>query len=555
MNFRIALATLCVLPGLCAAQNAPSAHAPLPAQSETADWNWAHDDARISRSPEFAASKAICKSLQGQEPRASDWPDAAAAATLSDCDSAALYYGTGVTAAPVRARQCALLETQRADGNEGPFSGTAMLMTIYANGVGGERNLDLATSLACRIDGAPFEVDGRVKHLQKLGTEHWSGHNFSYCDDITSGMAQGLCAAHDASLVNVTRSETLDRLTRTWTAAERAHFQTLQTAMQAYAQASSDNEVDLGGTGRAAFMIEREQQVRNDFLKLLETLQTAALPAASAADDQRADKQLNNVYHQIMAIKPDTDGHIDAGTVTQSGIRTAQRAWLPYRDAWIAFAAAKYPQVTAASVRTALTRQRMSDLQDFVPEPRTAQTPFRATNPAAVTWRPLPAAAARVLEQSRSIVTGGTANAAPVFQVIFDPNAPSDAALWHNLQRLHPNLAVRWLPINYFGKDSAALAATLLDAPNPAAALAENFEKFDSHAPHGGVQPIPGKALGAAQTTLREMWIQCGGYTPMLIVIDADGQLRQTAGANPEIIEAVLDIARSAGRSASIPAH
>jgi hypothetical protein len=61
----------------------------------------------------------------------------------------------------VRARQCACPErTSRAD--TGGFSGNTMLMIIYANGVGAERNLDLATTLACRLDGAPAEEDGRL---------------------------------------------------------------------------------------------------------------------------------------------------------------------------------------------------------------------------------------------------------------------------------------------------------------------------------------------------------------------------------------------------------
>ena len=130
---------------------------------------------------------------------ARDWLDPKTAATLSDCSSASLYYGIGIQADPVRARQCALLETQGPDGNDGPFMGIGVLMMIYANGRGAARDLDLATSLACRIDGAPFEVHSRVKHLQKLKADHWNGDNFNYCADITSGIAGGLCAVRDAA--------------------------------------------------------------------------------------------------------------------------------------------------------------------------------------------------------------------------------------------------------------------------------------------------------------------------------------------------------------------
>lgn len=226
----------------------------------------------------------------------------------------------------------------------------------------------LATSLACRVNGAPFEVDGRVKHLQTLGSTHWSGHDFSYCDDITSGMAAGVCAAHQASIVDAARSDKLDSLTRSWTAAERKSFRHLLTSMRTYAQVSGENEVDLSGSARAAFTIEREQQVGDDLMRLIDLLQADALPVASAAEYQGADARLNHAYRKIMAIEPEADRRIDAGTVTQSGIRVAQRSWLRYRDAWITFAAVKYPQVSAASVQAELTRQRIQDLQDFVPE-------------------------------------------------------------------------------------------------------------------------------------------------------------------------------------------
>lgn len=111
MKIRLVLAILLTLSGLSAAQSFSTTHAPLPAQSAKPDWNWADDSARITQSLEFAASKAICEQMRGHEPLTADWPDATTAATLADCDSAVLYYGIGTTADPVRARQCALLET------------------------------------------------------------------------------------------------------------------------------------------------------------------------------------------------------------------------------------------------------------------------------------------------------------------------------------------------------------------------------------------------------------------------------------------------------------
>lgn len=296
-------------------------------------------------------------------------------AALADCSSADLYYGIGVPADPVRARQCALLETQRPGGNAGPFTGIGVLMTIYANGRGAARDLDLATSLACRIQGAPAEVDGRVRHLQKLKTDRNDGGDFDYCDDITSGMAAGLCAARDAGIDDMARWDRLDRVTANWSEPERRAFAPLRAAAQAYAEASSENEVDLSGTARAALVIGQEQRLRQGFMDLLDALEGGGLSTESAGTFQAADAELNDIYRQIMAIRTDPDeqgvhGSEDSlpfTTVTRQGIRTAERAWLPYRDAWVAFATVKYPQVSADGLRAVLTRRRIGELEDFLP--------------------------------------------------------------------------------------------------------------------------------------------------------------------------------------------
>ncbi|WP_256645429.1 lysozyme inhibitor LprI family protein [Thermomonas paludicola] len=369
LKIRWLLAALFALPGPGVAQVSNIVHAPLPAQAESPDWNWADDSARITQGPQFAGSKAICGRLRGLEPPPGDWPDAATAATLSECDSEALYYGIGMPVAPVRARQCALLETQRADGNQWPFSGTAMLMTIYANGVGADRNLDLATALACRIGGAAYESHGRVSHLQRLAAEAWAGSDFDYCDDITSGMAGGFCAIHAASMADARRSDTIDGMSRGWTLAERKRLDELLAAMQAFATASSENEVDLGGSGRVGFMQDREQEVSEALMRWLAALQANRFPAASAQDGRLADARMNRVYRQIMATRPAADGRISEGTVVQSGVREAQRAWLRYRDAFVRFVAVKYPQVSTASINAGLTRQRTAFLEQFAPQP------------------------------------------------------------------------------------------------------------------------------------------------------------------------------------------
>jgi len=85
------------------------------------------------------------------------------------------------------------------------------------------------------------------------------------------------------------------------------------------------------------------------------------VPAASASDFNVADAELNAAYRRVMAAKDPV-----SGTVTRDGIRTAQRAWLSYRDASVAFAKIKYPSVTSESIRTRLTQKRVAELKAFL---------------------------------------------------------------------------------------------------------------------------------------------------------------------------------------------
>jgi len=112
-------------------------------------------------------------------------------------------------------------------------------------------------------------------------------------------------------------------------------------------------------------------------MRLLTTLERAKLPAASAQQFQTADARLNILYHQIMGIETTSEERSFSGaddglpwtTVTKHGIRTTQRTWLRYRDAWITFAALKYPKVSADSVRTWLSRERTDALSKLLPGP------------------------------------------------------------------------------------------------------------------------------------------------------------------------------------------
>lgn len=327
-------------------------------------WNWADDPDSITTRPMFQESRAVCAQLRDLTPPAADKPDAKTAASLEGCDAESLYYGIGEPADPVRARQCAFVQIERGEGQTysgSAFGGEAMLMTIYANGVGAGRDLQLATALACRVQGAPMELDGRVKHLQTLKAGGWQGRDFSFCDDITSGYAGGICAAHDGAIKTARRQARLRQIQKPWPARRRRAFEPLQAAWQDYVSASTDNEVDMSGTLRVAFVVQQEQHLDDQFVDMLATLEAGKVPAGDSTTYQAADQTLNRVYQRLMS------GPAPAGTVTRAGIRTTERAWLGYRDAWLRFAARAYPNLDPDRLGAWLTRQRTDELTALSP--------------------------------------------------------------------------------------------------------------------------------------------------------------------------------------------
>ncbi len=323
--------------------------------------NWGDNTDPITAAPEYAQSKAICRGLKRVAPPASDRPDRSALAALKGCRSEALYYGIGRRADPARARQCAFAERGSAEDGAG-FAGDAMLMTIYANGIGAARNLDVAISLACQIGGAPAEQDGRVNHLAKLRAEHWTGTDFSFCDDVTSGFAMGVCASHDAALADAQRQQQFASVTAGWSEADKRAFAVLRKAEQAFVDARAGEEVDMSGTARAAMSIDEQQQQQTDFLAMLKSLTDGSAPSCTSEQLAAADTELNSAYRDVQHAKDPSRW----GTVTKDGIRTTQRAWLRYRDAWVAFAAAKYPAVSPDAIRCWLTGKRTAMLRAFL---------------------------------------------------------------------------------------------------------------------------------------------------------------------------------------------
>ena len=334
--------------------NAAQANQAATPPTRVAGFDWGNPGGDLANNPQYARSQALCRAVAGRDVPAADRPDPATASRLLGCDAEALYYGIGAARDPARARQCALTQLPTDPVLE-PFAGRAMLTTIYANGEGAARNLDVAMHLACTFPGAePGEYDRRVLHLARLRDQHWEGRDFSWCDDIDPGLGTGLCAAHQAALARPQREAAQRALIAAWTPEQRQAYEPLRRAFEEFVAASARGDLSSGGSSYASLRNRLEQGLRDQFADMLQKLEHGRAPRFTSGQLRTEDLQLNQAYQARLA----DERQYDAPGISPESIQNAQRAWLRYRDAFIAFAAVKYPRVQRDRLAAWITQNR-----------------------------------------------------------------------------------------------------------------------------------------------------------------------------------------------------
>lgn len=238
-----------------------------------------------------------------------------------------------------------------------------VLAMLHANGQGVPRNLDLATHYACRAGGAYMEVQSRIEHLQALRKSP-SPKLYDQCDDATSGYLMGFCAGFADQRASKVSQDWFGRLRRDLPQQQRAAFDQLVATGLAFAKARSD-EMDYQGTIAAARAIGAETSEKEWLREHVLAFEKGSFKLASPQQLPIADAELNRRYQALMArpsddkAQPDNIGEM---TVTRADVRTAQRLWLKYRDAWVRFAALRYPAVSADALKATLTQWRAQQL-------------------------------------------------------------------------------------------------------------------------------------------------------------------------------------------------
>ncbi|MGJ9418266.1 lysozyme inhibitor LprI family protein [Massilia sp. CMS3.1] len=273
------------------------------------------------------------------------------------CDATDLYYQKRDQEKTSNAEWRQVRACAEANGND------AVLMMLHANGYGTSRDLDRAIHHACKLDTAKAEMEARVGYLAAPAAT--DGQAFDLCDHITSGRMGGVCAAIQEGRADRIRGARLERLAASLPAPARQPFARLREAAEAFTRKSTD-EVDMSGSGAAGFTFRHAGRRDEEFMETLLKAAGGKLPRASASELAQLDRQLNREYQKVMATPSEQDTHpqrIHYLTVERADVRSTERVWLAYRDAWEPFIAAAGWRTDFTSIKAALTRQRIAQLK------------------------------------------------------------------------------------------------------------------------------------------------------------------------------------------------
>lgn len=217
------------------------------------------------------ACGALPPAAAGSDDACSPWravpipvADTGAGMAPANCSAAALYYGVdGRGGDPVAARHCAYQERAAAPQTatfDPVFGSSGILMMLYANGQGIAQDLPLARRFACEYGGAPAELRGRLWHLARIA-DGSAPAALDICDDITSGLMSGHCAARNADVAQAEREHAWQALLAGWSPRQRRAWDRLRDAADAYFRLAAREEVDMSGTARAAMVIEARESL------------------------------------------------------------------------------------------------------------------------------------------------------------------------------------------------------------------------------------------------------------------------------------------------------
>ena len=230
------------------------------------------------------------------------------------------------------------------------------LAEAYANGTGGgKQDFASAIHVICKTSEiAPMEQWSMLDHVVQLQRGE-TAKPLDYCEHVTSGYGMTFCAVRE------TERATPELQARF--GAVRGQYGEPLAALRKRADAFIEADAawqaapNRGGTIYPSEVVHARLDRERKLVESLERYAKQRGASASEDDAKRADAELNAAYRKRMAAS-------EAGESDE--LRTAQRAWIGYRDAWMAAYERRWKGAAPAvalrrEIATLLSRERAGE--------------------------------------------------------------------------------------------------------------------------------------------------------------------------------------------------
>jgi hypothetical protein len=280
------------------------------------------------------------------------------------CASYRSYRGIGRPVNYSEARACAWQErlAQKADLGQNQkeptawiVGGSLILADIYFNGAGVKRDIPLAMRFACEFEeGMATLALPEIVKLKDLPRAHGP---FEFCDFAVSTFTMNFCVGYASEIEDDRRSRYYNSLKSSMPPEQKAAFEKLLAAQNAYIEAHA-SEVDQDGTIRVIRTVGSQGILKDLFHTEVVHFERRKWPVLSDDQITRADALLQREYvKKLQQLRTQTKESIDQGAVSAGNLSSAEETWQTYRDAWDAFARLRYPSA-AAVIRAEITLDR-----------------------------------------------------------------------------------------------------------------------------------------------------------------------------------------------------
>ena len=280
------------------------------------------------------------------------------------CASYRAYRGIGRAVNYSEARACAWQErlaqkAQLGQNQEEPIAwvvgGSLILADIYFNGTGVKRNIPLAMRFACESEEGMARL--ALPDIAKLDGSPRAHGPFEFCDYAASTFTENFCSGYASEIEDDRRSRYSNSLKSSMTVEQRAAFEQLLAAQNAYIEAHA-YEVDQGGTIRVVRTIRSQGILKDFFHTEVVHFEHKKWPVLSDSEITTADTLLHREYvKKLQQLRTRTKESTNQGAITASDLSRVEETWQTYRDAWVAFARLRYPAAVAV-IRAEITLDR-----------------------------------------------------------------------------------------------------------------------------------------------------------------------------------------------------